>query len=143
MDLDMINDIRVKLLELMEPVYQVFHDKDSTAADYIDTMLQFLDESMVYEQLEQLKELMEKENQAAAAKEYGQSYEKIIALFEQTKKLLGEEKMGIREFSDILDAGFNEIKIGIIPPTLDMVMVGDVKRTRLDHISAHVFYRCQ
>lgn len=44
--------------------------------------------------------------------------------------------MGIREFSDILDAGFNEIKIGIIPPTLDMVMVGDVKRTRLDHISA-------
>lgn len=92
MDLDVINDIRVKLLEIMEPVYQVFHDKDSTAADYIDTMLQFLDESMVYEQLEQLRELMEKENQAAAAKEYGQSYEKIIALFEQTKSCWAKKK---------------------------------------------------
>lgn len=139
LDLELINDVRVRLCGLMEPLYQVFHDKGATVADYMDALNTFLDESRVYEQLDALRERMENEHQAAAAKEYSQSYEKLMELFTQTKKLLGDETMGIKEFADVLDAGFNEIKIGIIPPTLDMVMVGDVERTRLDHISALFF----
>ena len=123
----------------MEPLYNVFHDKESSVADYIDALNAFLDESRVFEQLENLTKQMETEHKAAAAKEYSQSYEKLMELFSQTRKLLGDEKLGIREFSDILDAGFNEIKIGIIPPTFDMVMVGDIERTRLDHVSALFF----
>lgn len=139
MDMDMVNAVRTKLCELMEPLYKVFHDENSNVADYIDALNTFLDENGVYEKLLDLKEQMETEHQAAAAKEYGQCYGDIIELFEQTRKLLGDEKMSIRGFSDVLDAGFNEIKIGIIPPTIDMVMVGDIERTRLDHISALFF----
>lgn len=138
-DMELINDLRVKFYELMEPLYNVFHDKDSSVSDYIDALNIFLDEGRVYEKLEELRKQMELEHRADAAKEYAQSYEKLMELFEQTKKLLGDEKIGIREFSDILDAGFNEIKIGIIPPTFDMVMVGDIERTRLDHISVLFF----
>lgn len=139
LDMDIVNDMRVRLYELMEPLYNVFHDKESSVADYIDALNAFLDESRVFEQLENLTKQMETEHKAAAAKEYSQSYEKLMELFSQTRKLLGDEKLGIREFSDILDAGFNEIKIGIIPPTFDMVMVGDIERTRLDHVSALFF----
>lgn len=139
LDMDIVNAVRERLCELMEPLYRVFHDEDSRVADYIDVLNAFLNDSEVYEKLNGLKDRMEEEHQAAAAKEYGQCYAKIIELFEQTKKLLGDEKLSIRGFSDVLDAGFNEIKIGIVPPTIDMVMVGDIERTRLDHISALFF----
>lgn len=92
MDLDVINDIRVKLLELMEPVYQVFHDKDSTAADYIDTMLQFLDESMVYEQLEQLKELMEKENQPRLRRNMVRAMRRLLPFLNRQKSCWAKKK---------------------------------------------------
>ena len=40
---------------------------------------------------------------------------------------------------DILRAGFSEAKIGVIPPGIDEVHVGDLQRTRLEHIKAVLF----
>lgn len=36
-------------------------------------------------------------------------------------------------------SGFDEIKIGLIPPTKDCVVIGDIERTRLDNIKAMFF----
>ena len=38
------------------------------------------------------------------------------------------------EFSELLDAGFSEVKVGIIPPGSDRVVVGDMERTRLKDV---------
>lgn len=48
--------------------------------------------------------------------------------------LLGEEQMSLEEYQEILESGFDAAKIGVIPPGQDCVMVGDIERTRLDHI---------
>ena len=55
-------------------------------------------------------------------------------LFDKVTLLLGEEQMSIREYTDILDAGFSAAKVGMIPPGNDRVTVGDIERTRLNHI---------
>lgn len=55
-------------------------------------------------------------------------------LFDKVTSLLGEEQMSIREYTDILDAGFSAAKVGMIPPGNDRVTVGDIERTRLNHI---------
>lgn len=138
-DLAALNEIREKVMGLTEELYQVFHAPESLVEDYVKALNAFLDASQVYEKLEVLKEEMIVSGNAARAKEYGQSYGDIMKLFEQTANLLGTEKMGIRQFCDVLDAGFNEIKVGIVPPTIDMVMVGDVERTRLDHVKIIFF----
>lgn len=138
-DMEMINETRKALCELLEPLWEVFHNKESRVSDYIAVLNDFLDNSHVYERLDELKDRMEQLGNASLVKEYGQSYADIIELLEQTESLLGDEHMDIRHFSDVLDAGFSEIKVGIIPPTVDMVMVGDVERTRLDHVAALFF----
>lgn len=138
-DMELVNAAREGAVRLLEPLWSVSHDKDRCIRDYIAALNDFLEASQVYEKLDDLKEEMQTEGKAALAKEYGQSYGDIIRLFEQTAVLLGDEKMNIRQFSDVLDAGFGEIKLGIIPPTIDMVMVGDVERTRLDHVRALFF----
>ncbi|MDD3413205.1 MAG: helicase-exonuclease AddAB subunit AddB [Lachnospiraceae bacterium] len=76
------------------------------------------------------------EGNLAKAREYSQIYATVLDLFDQIVELLGKEKMTLKEFSDILDAGFAEIRVGIIPSGVDQVVVGDMQRTRLKDIKA-------
>ena len=47
--------------------------------------------------------------------------------------------MEIREFTEILDAGLSEARIGIVPPGIDQVQIGDIRRTRLSNIRVLFF----
>ncbi|MFQ7550047.1 MAG: PD-(D/E)XK nuclease family protein [Blautia marasmi] len=47
--------------------------------------------------------------------------------------------MSLREFKELLEAGLSEVKIGIIPPNSDQVLVGDMERTRLKDIKVLFF----
>ena len=57
-----------------------------------------------------------------------------MELLEKYVEILGEEKISLEEFSELLDAGFSEVKIGVIPPGSDRVVVGDMERTRLKDV---------
>lgn len=73
------------------------------------------------------------------AREYGQIYGMVTELLERLTDLLGEEQAGRKEFMEILDAGFGELSVGVIPATVDRVVVGDIVRTRLAHIRVLFF----
>ncbi len=45
----------------------------------------------------------------------------------------------MKEYCELLDAGLEEAKVGVIPPSLDQVVIGDMERTRIKKISAHYF----
>ena len=77
---------------------------------------------------------MEKE-----AREYEDIYELVLELFERLYDLLGEEVVSKREYLEILNAGFMELKVGMIPAGADRVVIGDLKRTRLSGIRALFF----
>jgi ATP-dependent helicase/nuclease subunit B len=62
-----------------------------------------------------------------------------MELFEQIYGLLGGEKLSLEEFTEILDAGLLEIKVGTIPQNIDRVVVGDIERTRLTQMRALFF----
>ena len=73
------------------------------------------------------------------AEEYEQVYGILIRLLDEMVELLGEEPMEIRKFTEILDAGLSEARIGIVPPGIDQVQVGDIRRTRLSNIRVLFF----
>ena len=68
------------------------------------------------------------------ALEYEQAYELTLELLDKLDSILGEEKLTLKEYRRLLDDGFNEIKVGIIPMVMDQVVVGDIQRTRLNNI---------
>lgn len=53
---------------------------------------------------------------------------------------MGDEVLTIKEYKQILQAGFESVKVGIIPPGLDTVMVGDIERTRLKDTKRIIFF---
>ena len=67
-------------------------------------------------------------------KEYSQIYGIVMELLDKIVEVLGEEKMTLAEYQEILEAGFAEASVGIIPPTADQVLIGDNERSRLKDI---------
>ena len=58
-------------------------------------------------------------------------------------ELLGDEPITLKEYCELLDAGFEEAKVGVIPPSIDQVVIGDVERTRMKDIRALFFCRSE
>ena len=86
------------------------------------------------EKLRKMQLEFEEERDFAAAKEYEQIYGIVMDLLDKIVDLLGDEQFDITEYADVLDAGFEAAKVGVIPPGYDCVVLGDIERTRLDDI---------
>ena len=57
----------------------------------------------------------------ALAKEYAQIYRIVLELFDKFAELLGDEGISLKEYCELLDAGLEEAKVGVIPPGMDQV----------------------
>lgn len=70
------------------------------------------------------------------ASEHKQIWKIICEIFEKMVDILGNEKVTISDYTKIVNAGFEGSKMGITPPTLDSVIIGDIERTRFPNIKA-------
>lgn len=134
-----INQMHTKWMEQMEPFVAVMKKKSSTIKDITIAFYELIQSINIQGQLQEYQIQFEKEGKLAHAREYEQIYGIIIELFEKVVELLGNEKVSALEYKDILEAGFEETKVGVIPPSVDQVTVGDIERTRLRDIKILFF----
>ncbi len=116
-----------------------FRQADLTIAGMTEAVLTLLADCRAEEQLESYQEYFTKIGEHRLAKEYGQVYGLVTELLKRLSDLLGEERVSRKEYLEILDAGFAELKVGVIPAVADRVVVGDITRTRLAHIRVLFF----
>lgn len=133
--LEEINLLREKVVDMLEPLMI----KEATAEQLVRALYEFIVRAGIEEKLTQYELTFEAEGNPVKAKEYGQIYRLVMELLEQIVGLLGDEMLSIKDFADILDAGFAEIKVGTIPQNVDKVVIGDIERTRLCEIKALFF----
>ncbi len=72
-------------------------------------------------------------------REYSEVYGLVSDLLERFVELLGSEIISWKEYADILDAGFAQIRVGMIPALADRVVAGDLTRTRLASVKVLFF----
>ena len=114
-------------------------EKKKTAGEMVRTLYQFIVAGKSQEKLAGYQRYFEENNAPERAREYAQIYRLVMEVLEQVVGLLEEEPMGLREFGEILDAGFGEIQVGIIPGSVDRILVGDMERSRLKQVKALFF----
>ena len=125
--------IRVKLMEALSD----FTDKDfanMNVAEITKALCDFVTKHELERALTEYEERFTEESKFSLAAEYSQAYKLVMELFDKLVSLLGDEKISLKEYRRLLDDGFDEIKVGIIPLVMDQVVVGDIQRTRLNHI---------
>lgn len=74
--------------------------------------------------------------QLSLANEYSQVWNIVMEVFDQTVEVMGEETFGIERFANILEIGLGEYKVGLIPASLDQVLVGSVERSKSHEVKA-------
>lgn len=125
--------------QLMEQVEMLHMGKTAQAKDYVNHLYDFLVQNHVQKKLAAYESCFEEQGLLSKAKEYAQIYRLVMELLNQIHELLGEEEISMQEFADILEAGFGEIEVGIIPQNVDRVLVGDMERTRLKSVKVLFF----
>ena len=134
-----VNAFKDRVLAPLFAMQERFRQADLAIAGMTEAVLTLLADCRAEEQLESYQEYFTKIGEHRLAKEYGQVYGLVTELLKRLSDLLGEERVSRKEYLEILDAGFAELKVGVIPAVADRVVVGDITRTRLAHIRVLFF----
>lgn len=156
-ELDLVNGMREKLVEQFTPLREVFRRREvektehgnssktvkkkryATVLEESCRLYELMVSLRIEEKLHDYEEFFQQEGESALAKEYAQIYKVVMDLMDKMVELLGEERMNIREYREILEAGMEAAAIGIIPPGYDRVVFGDIERSRLSDIKILFF----
>lgn len=137
--LEKVNAYRERLVERFEPFAEKMRKKGNTLLFYATALYELLRDCEISRQLQERVAQLEADGEMGQAREYSQVYGILIRLLDEMAELLGEETMELQEFTEILEAGLSEAKVGVIPPGIDQVQVGDIRRTRLAHVKILFF----
>lgn len=129
-----LNEIRKQFIDTLSELSVVFRKDKATAKEYIYALYHFLDNNHMAQKLQYRSSNYEKEGKLREAKAYGQVYEKYIAILDKTMDILGEEEIERQHLIEIVLTGLSDMKLGVIPSTLDQVMIGDMERSRMHHV---------
>lgn len=133
-DLVRLNEIRQKLWDGLGAFYDRFPAKRGTACEISTALYEWIVQyDMQTKLLDKANEYMA-EGDEVRAKEYEQIYGVVMGLLDKIVSVLGEEEMSLSAYGELLDTGFESLRIGVIPPQNDSVVIGNIERTRMADI---------
>ena len=138
-DLKRLNDIRERIISEVHPLYEILRDKEKTVSDYTRALYELGIRLNVWDKLNILNEYFKEEDNPLMSKEYDQVYRIVMEIYDQIVMLLGDEHISLKEFTEVFETGLVEAKVGLIPPGMDEIVIGDTQRTRLKDIRALFF----
>ena len=117
------------LFELEEEVKRSAEIRSRT-----DALEAFCAKTELAERAARFSTVLESEGFAREAQECRTFSDSIPELLDRLRVILGSDSGTLEEFCALVEAGFREMKGGMIPEKMDMVLVGDLKRSRFDGI---------
>ena len=131
--------LRIRFIEEVGTLKTGLKRRGSTVKRKLIYLYEFLETLDVEGKMVKKQEMFEASGDLIAAATYAKVYEQVIDLLEQMAEILGEEKLSYDDFLSVLESGLEEMQIGVIPPSLDQVMIGDMKRTRTEEVKILFF----
>ena len=134
-----INHIREQFIMEVGEFLESFSKKNQTVRGRSESLYQFIIKNEVQVKLKNYEQHFTKINEPAIVKEYAQIYGIIMNLLDKLVEVLGDEVISRVDYQQILETGFAESDVGIIPPSADRIIIGDIERTRLADIKVLFF----
>lgn len=122
----LIEDIRSKFIAGFKVKTSEFKEL-STIAEFTCFLLDYLRIQKIDEKMNKYIDKFKIEHKYEQASEYSQVWNSMMNVFEQILLIGQTSQITALEYRNILEAGLKEIQLGIIPPTIDTVEVGDIE----------------
>jgi len=110
--------------------------KEKSFAGITHVLYDYLETLGVPEKLEQWIEELQSQELYEVVHEYNQIWDIVIETLEQMVEILGEQQGSLKEYIKVLEAGLSSHELGIIPTTVDQVLVGNIQRSKSHNIKA-------
>lgn len=107
-----------------------------TVREFCEEIYKFLVEGGVYEKVNEYIELFKDESNLVLVDEYSNIWNMLIELFDQFVELLGNEVLSIEDFNNMMNMGISHNKMGLIPTSMDQVVVGSADRIKAQEVKA-------
>lgn len=134
----MLQEINLIRSEITRPILE-FREKTKgrkEAFQFCTALYDFLLGTGVPERIEAFITRFKESGELNLANEYSQVWNIVMDVFDQTVEVIGEETIGLERFMNILKIGFREYQVGLIPASLDQVLVGSVERSKSHEVKA-------
>lgn len=133
--LSRVNEIRSRV---SGPIKE-FHSRLSgkiKVKDICRSLYEFLIKIGVPGKIESMIDSFREENELDLVKVYSQVWEIVVDVLDQMTEVMGEDTIDLDQFVKILTIGFDEYKIGVVPPALDQVLVSSIDRMKSHNAKA-------
>ena len=137
--IEAINKIRKQVWEKIGSFAAYMKEKEHTVEERTRMLYHMIVKDRIQERLAEKEQDFAAQGDQAMVKEYSQIYGMIMELLDKMVQMLGSETITAKEYGQLLDVGFQEMRVGIIPPTADQVLLGEMERTRLKDIKVLFF----
>lgn len=107
-----------------------------SAADFAAAVYRLLEDLQVADRLEEWAAAAVAAGDPDQAREHEQVWNGVLEVLDQMAAGLGELQLTVREHLQVLEAGLDGLRLGLIPPGLDQVVVGSVERSRHQGVRA-------
>jgi len=128
-----INGSRNRLVSMLKP----WLDLESTAgvgsqptSTWIKSLYQLLAALDVQSQLANMCRAADARGDLDAIEVHEQVWLDLMALFDDLVTALGDERLSPRRLREVLESALSEFTLGLVPPTIDQVLVGSIERSR-------------
>ena len=130
-----LNEIRK---EIIEPLLKLQEEikKNRTVKNITIALYNFIINQNIEEKISKKISELEEKDLLDLAKEYKESYEIIIDIFDKMVLIFDDEKITIDKYQKIFKIGLKNSGLGKIPGTADQVILGDVDRSRSHKVRA-------
>ncbi|MDP3486881.1 MAG: helicase-exonuclease AddAB subunit AddB, partial [Bacillota bacterium] len=104
-------------------------EKGDTVLDFAQGLYGFLDSLQAGTVLQAWANQAESRTDMDTALLHAQVYQSLLDLLDEMVRTLGTESIPFASFVKVLDAGLSSISLGLIPPSLDQVIIAELGRS--------------
>ena len=129
-----VNRIRKEVSTLISS-FESKLKKAKTYKDYAIATFSFLEECQVPQKLALFEESAQELQDLKLYKQHGQVWNQLLSLFEQLVEIGQEEAVSLEDFVNVFKSGIEEMAYATVPPRLDQVAIGELRRARYQLVS--------
>lgn len=124
------SDVKAIKDEVLSPLLRLKKSLLSceTIKDFCTAIYNHAQDLQIPEKLQKSIDYFSENNEAVLAEEYSKIYGIFIETLEELVKTLGNEKIKLKEFSDLWQLALSDFEISLIPPCIDRVEITSAAR---------------
>ncbi len=125
-----INETKNKVLAPIIALQEKLKKQNKTVREICQYVYEFLLDINIEETLEKLINNFTEKGDLEIANEYSQVWQIVIDILDQMVELMGDERISLDKFMKLISLGFDEYELGLVPPSMDQVLVSSIDRMK-------------